>query len=48
MAARYAEALGKSKDAIELFQKLKDDYPASQRVGSGEVDKYLASLGVTK
>jgi len=48
MAARYADALGKSKDAIELFQELKDKYPASQRVGSGEVDKYLASLGVTK
>lgn len=48
MAARYAEALGKTKDAIELFQELKDEYPASQRVGSGEVDKYLASLGVTK
>lgn len=48
MAGRYAEAMGKTKDAVELFQKLKDDYPASQRVGSGEVDKYLASLGVTK
>lgn len=48
MAARYAEAMGKTKEAIELFQKLKDEYPASQRVGSGEVDKYLASLGVTK
>ncbi len=48
MAARYADALGKTKDAVELFQELKDNYPASQRVGSGEVDKYLASLGVTK
>ena len=48
MAARYAEALGKSKEAIELFQELKDKYPASQRVSSGEVDKYLAILGVTK
>lgn len=48
MAARYAEALGKTSDAVELFQELKDNYPASQRVGSGEVDKYLASLGVTK
>jgi len=45
MAARYAEAMGKTSDAIELFQKLKDNYPASQRVGSGEVDKYLGSLG---
>ncbi len=48
IAGRYAEALGKSKDATELFQELKDNYPASQRVGSGEVDKYLGSLGVTK
>ena len=48
MAARYAETLGKSKDAIELFQELKDKFPASQRVSSGEVDKYLGSLGVTK
>lgn len=48
MAARYAEASDKTKDAIELFQELKDKYPASQRVSSGDVDKYLASLGVTK
>lgn len=48
MAARYAEALGKTKEAIELFQELKDEYPTSQRVSSGEVDKYLGSLGVTK
>lgn len=48
MAARYAEAMGKTSDAIELFQKLKDDYPASARVSSGEVDKYLASLGAAK
>lgn len=48
MAGRYAEALGKTKDAIDLFQNLKDKYPASQRVSSGDVDKYLGSLGVTK
>ena len=48
MAGRYAEALGKTKDAINLFQNLKDKYPASQRVSSGDVDKYLGSLGVTK
>jgi len=48
LAGRYAEALGKTKEAIELFQELKDDYPASQRVSSGEVDKYLGSLGVSK
>lgn len=48
MAGRYADAIGKSKDAIELFQKLKDTYPASQQVSSGDTDKYLARLGVTK
>lgn len=48
MAARYAEAMGKVSDAIELFQKLKDEYPTSQRVSSGEVDKYLGSLGAGK
>lgn len=48
MAARYAEAMGKTSDATELFQKLKDDYPSSSRVISGEVDKYLGSLGALK
>ncbi|HQW93333.1 MAG TPA: tetratricopeptide repeat protein [Ferruginibacter sp.] len=48
IAGRYAEALGKEKEAIVIFQNLKDKYPATQRVSSGEVDKYLASLGVVK
>ena len=48
IAGRYADALGKSKEALEIFQNLKDKYPATQHVSSGEVDKYLASLGVTK
>ncbi len=48
IAGRYAEAMGKEKEAIVIFQNLKDKYPASQRVSSGEVDKYLASLGVVK
>ena len=48
IAGRYADALGKSKEALEIFQNLKDKYPASQHVSTGEVDKYLASLGVTK
>lgn len=47
MAASYAEATGKSKEAIELYQQLKDKYPANTAVQSGEVDKYLAKLGVT-
>lgn len=48
IAGRYAEAMGKTKDAKEIFQELKDKYPASQRVGSGDVDKYLFALGATK
>ena len=48
LAGRYAEAMGKTKEATDIFQKLKDKYPASQRVSSGDVDKYLAALGVTK
>jgi tetratricopeptide (TPR) repeat protein len=48
IAARYAEATGNTKEAIEIFQKLKDEYPASLKVMSGDVDKYLAKLGVTK
>jgi tetratricopeptide (TPR) repeat protein len=48
IAGRYAEAMGKTKEAIEIFQNLKDKYPLSQRVSSGDVDKYLASLGVIK
>lgn len=46
LAGRYAEAMGKTKEAIEIFQELKDKYPASQRIS--DVEKYLASLGVTK
>lgn len=45
MAASYAQAIGKSKDAIELYKKLKDNYPTSTVVSNGEVDKQLASLG---
>jgi len=44
-AAKFADKIGKSKDAIELFQKLKADYPKSSQ--ANEVDKYLAKLGVT-
>ncbi len=48
IAGRYAEATGKTKEASAIFQQLKDKYPASQRVGSGDVDKYLFALGATK
>ncbi len=45
-AAMYAETIGKIKDAIELYKKVKENYPLSQLAQSGEVDKYLARLGV--
>jgi Tetratricopeptide repeat len=48
IAASYASSLGKTKDAIELYQNLKDNYPNFQAVTNGEVDKNLAKLGVTK
>jgi tetratricopeptide (TPR) repeat protein len=48
IAGIYAKEMGKTKEATDLLQELKDKYPATQRVGSGEVDKYLASLGVIK
>ncbi len=45
-AAAYAQTLGKKQDAIDLYQKVKDNYPNYSAVQSGDVDKYLASLGV--
>lgn len=48
IAAGYAETSGKSKDAIDLYQKLKDNFPSHSSVQNGEVDKYLARLGITK
>ncbi|MBC7537063.1 MAG: tetratricopeptide repeat protein [Ferruginibacter sp.] len=45
IAASYANEIGKSKDAIELYRKLKDKYPTSASVTNGEVDKQLAKLG---
>ncbi|SRR5579871_121666 len=40
------ESMGKTKEAIEMYQALKDKFPGSQR--GLEIDKYLARLGVTK
>jgi tetratricopeptide (TPR) repeat protein len=48
MAGRYAKKIGNTKEAIELFKKLKETYPADPTVQGGEVDKNLATLGVTK
>ena len=48
VAAAYADANGNSKDAISLYQEVKEKYPANPSVQSGEIDKYLAKLGVLK
>lgn len=42
-AALFAESTGKTKDAVELFKKIKEEYPLSDR--AAEVDRYLAKLG---
>ena len=42
-AALFAQSTGKTKDAIDLFKKLKTDYPLSQK--ASDVDRYLARLG---
>jgi tetratricopeptide (TPR) repeat protein len=47
IAANYADNIGKPKDAIAICQEIKENFPASTQVGSGEVDKLLAKLGVT-
>jgi tetratricopeptide (TPR) repeat protein len=46
LAASYADFAGKSKDAIELYKKVKDKYPTYMAVANGDVDKQLARLGV--
>lgn len=42
-AALFAQSIGKTKDAIDLFKKIKSDYPLSDR--ANDVDRYLAKLG---
>jgi tetratricopeptide (TPR) repeat protein len=38
------ESIGKSREAIAMYQAIKDKYPGSQR--GSDIDKYLARLGV--
>ena len=40
------ETMNKNKEAIELYKKIKEKYPNSQR--AYDIDKYLARLGETK
>lgn len=42
-AALFAQATGKSKEAIDLFKKIKSNYPLTEK--AAEVDRYLAKLG---
>ena len=46
VAAKYSDATGNNKEAIDLFQQLKEKYPTNAAVQSGEIDKYLAKHGV--
>ncbi len=48
VAGGYAEANGKTKEAIEFYTEARDNYPKFASVQNGDVDKYLAKLGVTK
>ena len=43
-AATFAESAGYTKEAIEMYTKIKDKYPKSNH--SADVEKYLARLGV--
>jgi tetratricopeptide (TPR) repeat protein len=45
MAASYADAMGKNKEAIELYKEVMDKFPASSEVKSGDIEKHLARLG---
>ena len=40
------ESMGKTQDAIAMYQIIKEKYPTSQR--GSDIDKYLARLGVTQ
>ncbi len=42
-AALFAESIGKQKEAIDLFKKIKTDYPLTEK--AADVDRYLAKLG---
>jgi TolA-binding protein len=42
-AGLFAETTGKRKDAIEMYKKIKQDYPLSDKATT--IDRYLARLG---
>lgn len=45
LAATYADHIGNSKEAVELFKQLQTKFPTSPAVTNGDVDKYLAKFG---
>ena len=42
-AGLFAESIGKTKDAIELYKKIKTNYPLTDK--AADIDRYLARLG---
>lgn len=42
-AGLFAESMGKKQEAIDLYKKLKKDYPLSDKAAN--IDRYLARLG---
>jgi tetratricopeptide (TPR) repeat protein len=46
MAAAYASTTGNNKEAISLYEQVKEKYPSNIAVQNGDVDKNLARLGV--
>ena len=42
-AGLFAESIGRSKDAIGLYKKIRDDYPMTTR--GSDIERYLARLG---
>jgi TolA-binding protein len=45
-AGYLSESMNKNDQAIELYKKIKEKYPNSQR--AYDIDKYLARLGEIK
>ena len=43
-AALFAETIGKKEDAIDLYKKIKNDYPLTDKAAN--ISRYLARLGV--
>ena len=43
-AALFAESIGKTKEASELYQRIKNDYPMSEK--GQTIDRYLARVGI--